>query len=146
MIIYTGKYINVICYFLLHIYWENKSKKETINSKWRHNIRKKENRTFKDCYSSHCDPNWHKFLRTGATRLKTISPIRKKKCVCVLLPYIPYWKRNMIAKTPHKEVDWNAVLFLWDTRYNNHWSCILPPASFRIKWEYTLIHKRDTWK
>ena len=71
---------------------------------------------------------------------------KKKKCVCVLLSYTPYWKRNMIAKTPHKEVDWNAILFLWDTRYINHWSCILPPASFRIKWECTLLHKRDTWK
>ena len=31
LIMYTGKYFNVICHFLLHIYWENKSKKETIN-------------------------------------------------------------------------------------------------------------------
>ena len=41
LIMYTGKCINVICHFLLHIYWENESKKETINSKWRHNVRKK---------------------------------------------------------------------------------------------------------
>ena len=42
--------------------------------------------TFKDCYSSHCDPNWHTFLRIGATRLKAISPIRKN-CVCLTSLY-----------------------------------------------------------
>ena len=53
---------------------------------------RKEDRTFKDCYISHCDPTWHTFLRIGSTRLKTISPIRKKKkkAVCVLLPYTPF--------------------------------------------------------
>ena len=89
---------------------------------------RKEDRTFKVCYSSHRDPNWHTFLRIGATRLKAVSPIRKN-CVCVLLPYTAYWKRNKVASIPHKEVDWNAVLFLWDTRYSNHPSCILPPTS-----------------
>ena len=43
---------------------------------------RKENRSFKDSHSSHCDPHWHIFLRIGSTRLKTISPIRKKLCVC----------------------------------------------------------------
>ena len=29
---YTGKYINVICHFLLHIYWENKNKRLLIQN------------------------------------------------------------------------------------------------------------------
>lgn len=145
LIMYTGKYINVICHFLLHIYWENKNKKRLLIQNEDPMAGRKEDRTFKVCYSSHRDPNWHTFLRIGATRLKAISPIRKN-CVCVLFPNTPCWKRNKIASTSHKEVDWNAVLFLWDTRYSNHPSSILPPTSFRIKWKYTLIHKRHTWK
>ena len=41
LIMYTGKYSNVIFHFLLHIYWENKNKKDTINPKWGPNVRKK---------------------------------------------------------------------------------------------------------
>lgn len=40
--------------------------------------RRKEDRLSKTVNSSHCDPHWHTFLRIGATRLKAISPIRKK--------------------------------------------------------------------
>ena len=142
---YTGKYINVIYHFLVHIYWENKNKKETINPKWGPNVKKKGRQNFQKLLKfslrsslAHISENWCYKIESHLTN--------QKKTVCVLLPYTPYWKRNKIASIPHKEVDWNAILFLRDTRYINHLSCILPSTSFRIKWKYTLIHKRDTWK
>ena len=98
---YTGKYINVICHFLLHIYGENKSKKETINSNEGTMSGKQESRTFKDCYSSHCNPNWHIFLRIGATRLKAISSIRKKENKTV---YVFYFLIPLIEKETRLQI------------------------------------------
>ena len=144
LIMYTGKYSNVIFHFLLHIYWENKNKKDTINPKWGPNVRKKGRQLSKTVTVLTAILTGTHFWELVLQDWKPSH--QSEKTVCVLLPYTPYWKRNKIASIPHKEADWNAILFLWDTRYINHLSCILPSTSFRIKWKYTLIHKRDTWK
>ena len=139
---YTGKYINVICHFLLHIYWENKNKRLLIQNEGPV-LGRKENNFQRLIVLTEILTGTHIWVLV----LEDWKPSHQseKNCACFTSLY-PLLKRNKIASIPHKEVDWNAILFLWDTRYINHWSCILPPASFRIKWECTLIHKRDTWK
>ena len=70
---------------------------------------------------------------------------KKKMCVCFTFLY-PLLKKEHDCKNTTQGSRLKCYSISLGYRYINHWSCILPPASFRIKWECTLIHKRDTWK
>ena len=100
LIMYAGEFLNAICHFLLHIYWENKSKKETIKSKWRHNIRKKGRQNVQRLlyfslwsYLAHISENWFYKIENHLTNQKK----KKKSCVCFTSLY-PFLKKEQDSK------------------------------------------------